>query len=97
VSQLDLTGKIAVVTGAGGGLGSAICAGLARHGADVTLVVEVDASNEEAGRDAFARVDPVALTLGAWELAIKVNLTSYFLCCRAGGERMIGRGAAGRS
>lgn len=33
-----LEGKVAIVTGAGGGIGSAIATGLARHGADVALV-----------------------------------------------------------
>jgi gluconate 5-dehydrogenase len=37
VSNLDLTGKIAVVTGAGRGLGRGIAEGLARHGAIVML------------------------------------------------------------
>src|SRR5262249_54254944 len=42
----DLTGKIVVVTGAGGGLGTAICSGLAAYGADVALV-DLDAASLE--------------------------------------------------
>jgi NAD(P)-dependent dehydrogenase (short-subunit alcohol dehydrogenase family) len=35
---VDITDRVAVVTGAGGGLGTEICAGLAAHGADVALI-----------------------------------------------------------
>jgi NAD(P)-dependent dehydrogenase (short-subunit alcohol dehydrogenase family) len=126
------------VTGAGGGLGTAICAGLAAHGADVALididrvaldasaagvraagrralVLDGDASDEDAVRAMFETVDdelggvdtlinlaytptfgdPVELTLEKWELAIRINLTSYFLCCREAGRRMIAQGTGG--
>ena len=37
-SEGSMTGRVAVVTGAGGGIGSAICGGLAEAGASVVLV-----------------------------------------------------------
>jgi NAD(P)-dependent dehydrogenase (short-subunit alcohol dehydrogenase family) len=56
----EIDGRVAVVTGAGGGLGTAICAGLAAHGADVALI-DIDretlrasaAGVEAAGRRAL--------------------------------------------
>jgi NAD(P)-dependent dehydrogenase (short-subunit alcohol dehydrogenase family) len=134
----DLSGRVAVVSGAGGGLGTAICAGLAGFGADVALidvdgptleasaagvealgrvalVFEGDASDENAVKAAFAQVDeafgkvdilvnlaytplfgrPEELSLADWERAFRINVTSYFLCCREAGNRMIGQGTGG--
>jgi NAD(P)-dependent dehydrogenase (short-subunit alcohol dehydrogenase family) len=134
----DLTGRVAVVTGAGGGLGTPICAGLAGHGADVALldideqtlnpsaagveaqgraalVLACDAAEERAVTAAFAAVDdhfgrvdilvnlaytptfgaPEELTLEDWEKAFRINTTSYFLCCREAGRRMITSGRGG--
>jgi NAD(P)-dependent dehydrogenase (short-subunit alcohol dehydrogenase family) len=134
----DLSDRVAVVTGAGGGLGTAICAGLAAHGADVglidiepttlrasadgveragrrALVLETDASDEGAVTAAFARIDetfgkvdilvnlaytptfgkPEELSLDDWEKAFRINVTSYFLCCREAGRRMIAQGRGG--
>ena len=134
----DLTGKVAVVTGAGGGLGTAICSGLAAFGADVALVdlnadtlaaaaasveeqgrralaLQADASDEAAVENAFSRVDvelgtldilvnlpfvpisgpPQDLTLEDWNTALRINVTSYFLCCRQAARRMIARGEGG--
>lgn len=134
----DLTDRVVVVTGAGGGLGTSICAGLAAHGADValvdvdhgslvraaagveregrrTLVLESDASDAASVEQAFAAVDdafgridilinlaytptfgkPEELTLTDWELALRINLTSYFLACGQAGKRMIAQGRGG--
>jgi NAD(P)-dependent dehydrogenase (short-subunit alcohol dehydrogenase family) len=134
----DISDRVAVVTGAGGGLGTAICAGLAAFGADVALididrptleasaagveaqgrralVLEGDASDEAAVEAAFARVDerfgkvdilvnlaftplfgkPEELSLEEWERAFRINVTSYFLCNKEAGKRMIARGHGG--
>jgi len=134
----DLGGRVAVVTGAGGGLGTAICAGLAAFGADVALIdvdrptleasaagVEqhgrralpfvLDASDESQVASAFAGIDeefgkvdilvnlaytptfgaPADLGIDDWEKSFRINVTSYFLCCREAGRRMIERGAGG--
>jgi NAD(P)-dependent dehydrogenase (short-subunit alcohol dehydrogenase family) len=47
VSEFDLTGKVAVVTGAGRGIGRAIAEGLARHGARVVLTGRTEATLTE--------------------------------------------------
>lgn len=132
-ASFSLTGKVAVVTGGGGALGSEICKGLARAGA---AVVVVDLRREDAARvaaaieheggkalaaaadvsqegevqrlfkevdRAFQRVDvlvngisagidrqqPENVTLTNWQQTLATNLTSYFLCIRAAGQRMI--------
>ena len=58
--MFEISGRVAVVTGAGGGLGTAICAGLASYGADVALIdidretlVASAAGVEEHGRRAL--------------------------------------------
>jgi NAD(P)-dependent dehydrogenase (short-subunit alcohol dehydrogenase family) len=134
----DLADRVAVVTGAGGGLGTAICAGLAASGADVALLdvnaetlaasaagveatgrralrLEADASAEGDVLGAFAEIDselgrvdilvnlayttvfgtPDELTLADWEQAMRINLTSYFLCAQSAGRRMIAAGRGG--
>jgi NAD(P)-dependent dehydrogenase (short-subunit alcohol dehydrogenase family) len=42
-----------------------------------------------------ARVMPQEFPLDAWQQALSVNLTGYFLCARAAGRRMIERGQGG--
>lgn len=46
----DLTGRVAVVTGAGGALGHAICVGLAQAGADIALLDITDESLDASRR-----------------------------------------------
>ncbi|MBN8927945.1 MAG: SDR family oxidoreductase [Rhodospirillales bacterium] len=49
--DFDLTGKVAVVTGAGRGIGRGMAAGLARHGAFVVLTGRTRATLEEAAAE----------------------------------------------
>ena len=48
VNALDLSGRIAIVTGAGRGIGAAMAKGLASFGADVTIVDLPDRSGDAA-------------------------------------------------
>ncbi|MBA3453256.1 MAG: SDR family oxidoreductase [Deltaproteobacteria bacterium] len=135
----DLTGRLAIVTGAGGALGHAVSIGLAEAGADLALFDITDTGLEHTRRavaalgrqcvavlcnvgveddvdraftvvdETVGRVDilvnnaataverhrPEAFPLDAWERALRVDLTGYFLCARAAGRRMIAQGDGG--
>ena len=65
-SLFDIADKVAVVAGAGGGLGTAICAGLAAHGADVALLEQ----NAETLRASAAGVEATGRSALALELDV---------------------------
>jgi NAD(P)-dependent dehydrogenase (short-subunit alcohol dehydrogenase family) len=71
----DLGGRHAIVTGAGGGLGRAICAGLASHGADVTCLDLTD--------DIAARAVEVVSACGRQALGIACDVRNPAAIARA--------------
>lgn len=77
-SLFDLTGRVAIVTGAGRGLGRAIALGLCRHGASIVAVSRTVAQVEKVA----AEIDD----LGGRALAIQVDTSN-----RADVERMVSR------
>jgi NAD(P)-dependent dehydrogenase (short-subunit alcohol dehydrogenase family) len=64
----DLKGKVAVVTGASGGIGHALAVGLAKHGADVVVTSRTMEKLEPVAREIQA--------LGRKSLAISTDVTS---------------------
>jgi NAD(P)-dependent dehydrogenase (short-subunit alcohol dehydrogenase family) len=73
--ELDLTGKVAVVTGGSRGLGRAVVHGLARAGADVVI-----ASRKIGNCEALA--EQVTLGTGRRALAVQVNVSNWDDCER---------------
>jgi NAD(P)-dependent dehydrogenase (short-subunit alcohol dehydrogenase family) len=76
--SFDLTGKVAIVTGAGRGLGKTIALGLAEHGADVVAVSRTAAQVEQVAGEIAA--------MGRKSLALRVDTSS-----KADVDRMVAR------
>ena len=74
----DLSGKVAIVTGAGRGLGKTIALGLAQHGADIVAVSRTLPEVEKVAAEVGA--------LGRKALALKVDTSS-----KADVDRMVAR------
>ena len=72
MSNFDLTGRVAIVTGGNGGIGLGMARGLARHGAKVIV----------AGRDAAKSAAAVGelQALGAEAKAVAVDVTDEAAC-----------------
>lgn len=67
---MKLSGKVAVVTGASGGLGREVCLLFAREGADVVVVF---GSDVEAAEEVVNEIS----SLGRQALAVKANVAEY--------------------
>ena len=67
--RFGLQGKVALVTGAAGGLGSAISIGLAEHGADV-VVTDIDVSAAQSLADKIH-------SLGRKTLVVQLDITNH--------------------
>ena len=74
----DLSGKVAIVTGAGRGLGRVIALGLAQHGADMVVVSRTPAQVEAVAREISG--------LGRKALALQVDTS-----VKADVDRMVAR------
>src|SRR3954462_2386389 len=78
---LDLTGKVAVVTGRSRGLGRAMATAFAEHGADVVIASrKLDACEAAASEITAAtgrRALAVAFHAGRWEDADRLAATVY--------------------
>ena len=70
--MFDLTGKVAIVTGGGGGLGRPLAVGLAKAGADVVVTSRDKAHLEQVVQDIEA--------LGRKALAVSCDVTSAESC-----------------
>lgn len=80
----SMNGKVALVTGATGGLAKAVAAGLAREGAAVVVVGRNPARAEEAARDIRARVPGARVEPMACDLSLQSSVHSAVASFLAG-------------
>jgi NAD(P)-dependent dehydrogenase (short-subunit alcohol dehydrogenase family) len=78
-----LDGKVAIVTGAGGGIGRVYARGLAAAGAAVVLADVTTGSAEEGAAEITAGDGLTVISLDLWNKVLAVNLTGPLLCTRA--------------
>ena len=79
--MLDLTGKVALVTGGARGIGKAICLNLARQGADVAFV---DVGRAEVAEATVAEIE----ALGRRALYVPADVTDPEACVKAVGATL---------
>ena len=92
LDKYDLTGRVAVITGGGRGIGLACAEALAEAGARIVLLERDEASAQEgaallaaAGAEVAWRLvnvtDPAALTAAAAEIERDVGAVEILVCC----------------
>jgi len=92
---MELEGQVAIVTGAGRGIGRATALELARLGADI-VIAELDRANAERTRTAFGRLDvlvnnagiyraalPLEITEEHWDAVLNINAKAVFFASQA--------------
>ena len=83
---MDLTGKVAIVTGATRGIGRAIALGLAGAGCNIVVTGRTETPRlqlpvNNAGISSYAPF--LETSLDAWERVFAANVRGTFLCCQA--------------
>lgn len=73
----DLSGKVAIVTGASSGLGFIAARELAAHGADVTLAVRNTAKGSQASADIRATYPNAQVTVAQLDLTDLANIATF--------------------
>jgi 2-dehydro-3-deoxy-D-gluconate 5-dehydrogenase len=79
-SLLDLSGRVAVVTGGNGGIGRGIALGLAQAGAAVAVLARSEEKNQ--------RVQNQLRVLGVRALGVRVDVTEHGQLCSLPWKRL---------